>query len=315
MATIEKNVATLPSLLPTSAEARANLLEDESSLKQLCEEYYMRFVGSQRGTIGVRVAGRVVADIHRELCLPVPCEEALYGAMMQHACEAFTLDRGGFVAFIETVLHQCIAGVPLGVEGAATSPSKHLDADMEASRPPTPVGTITVCVNKLDGTSADITVNNVENIDTLQESVQEELGVPKALQRLICGNSILDSKRPLFEQGVSDGEEITVIHCKPQATLLRIRRCNIGDTSVPCKTPPGPCTKPSAAAVPKFDLVAPKTECAFSKDELSKQIEAVHLPAQSEKKLAAKPPLRSQSGKHCRPPSTFRIRRCNLGRA
>merc|ERR1712118_130632 len=65
--------------------------------------------------------------------------------------------------------------------------------------------------------------------------------------------------RPLFEQGVCSGSSITVIRCKPQATLLRIRRVNLGsdvrtscqqpDALESCSTPKKIDSKPKSQAV------------------------------------------------------------------
>jgi len=303
MADEEEAIEALPSLLPTSAEARDELLKDERSLRELCEEYHTRFAG-QRNVIGVRVAGRVVADIHRELCLPVPSDEALYSAMMQYNCgNAFTLGHEDFVAFVATVLCQCIRGMSLGEEdSSATEEDRNMDT--VELQPPTSVGLITVHVHKLDGNSAAITISDSEVTETLHESVEAHLGVPKAHQRLLLGTSTLELTRPLFEQGVLEGASITVVRCKPQATLLRIRRVNLGDTSVPCRR----SVTEEAAAAP-HSLSFPTK---FNPRDMVRSHSAAKLaPKRTELGPLGLPPCKHDRHRT----SDVRIRRVNLGRA
>lgn len=220
-----------PSLLPTSSAARKELLRDEGGLRQLCEEYFSRHAGC-RSAIGVRVAGRIIADLYRELCLPIPSEEALYRAMTLHSCgNAFRLEHTDFVALMERVLVHCIRGEALEEE----LPCAEQNTDPVQSEPPISVGLIHVHMHRVDGASSMIQISDLETTDALQDSVQVHLAVPQALQRLLLGTRALEPCRPLFEQGVSEGAAITVVRCKPQATLLRIRRVNLGDTSVPIK--------------------------------------------------------------------------------
>lgn len=228
----------LPSLLPTSAAARMELLTNASHLREVCEEYYTCLAAGARRSIGLRIAGRIIADIHRELSLAVPDEEALNRAMMPCTSGGtFSLDRESFVAFVENTLVNCLQGIALG-DDSHSSLYADQDTNKTEMQPRASMGSITLHAFKLDGTSATFTIDDSQTTEILQQQIQENLGVPKILQRLLLDTSMLEPGQPLFAQGVVDGSTITVTRCKPQATLLRIRRVNLGDDiRTSCKQP------------------------------------------------------------------------------
>lgn len=195
-----------------------------------------RYGRGDGSVIGVRVAGRVVADIHRELGLPVPGDQALYEAMLPHVPKAaFALDRVGFLAFLESALSQCLEGKPLvdDAVSSATDNQQEADTDVMSHKP---TGLISVTVRKMNGVSVDIIIDDSATTEGLSDSIEACLGVPKCTQRLLLDKELLTPGCPLFQQGVNQAAVVTLVSCKPQATLLRIRRVNIGDTSVPIKT-------------------------------------------------------------------------------
>jgi len=263
-------------------------LKDGRYLRQLCEDFFTRHAGCRRG-IGVRVAGRIVADLHRELCLPIPSEEALYRAMILHSCgNAFRLGHKDFVALIERVLVFCLRGEALEEE----LPYEEQDEDPVQSEPPISVGLITIHIHTVDGVSSVIKISDLETTDGLQDSVQAHFAVPQALQRLFLGTRELERSRPLFEQGVSEGAAITVVRCKPQATLLRIRRVHLGDTSVPIKN--------ACRHVPQSQLETKTVTQRMPRSDSATQIAPKHI------ELACR--IDRQ------PVADVRIRRANLGR-
>jgi len=311
-----------PSLLPLSAAGRDVLLLDDDKLMHLCEEYY-GLVRGISGIIGFRVAGRVVAEIHRELSLPIPDEEVLFGAMMSHArVSTYDMDREGFVAFLDMVLRQCLQGDPLSGPSPAPACTDAADTtDFES------FGSITVHVHKLDGTDASVVVNDFEPVEKLQDLVQEHLGVPKVLQRLMHGSTVLEPRHPMFSQGVVNDSTIMVIRHKPQATLLRIRRVNLGDDVRASSKPTAFNLVP--AFTPAVDMLA------FNRHEAASSTATAPHPDRHQSQRYSLPNLTAVSMKAAlissdpfgKPNSTHdaelllrkavpdvRIRRCNLGR-
>jgi hypothetical protein len=292
----------LPSLLPTSAPARMELLTNVNSLREVCEEYYTCLAAGAGSSIGLRVAGRVIAGIHRELSLRVPDEDDLYSAMMPYTSGGtFSLDRKSFVAFVENVLVHCLQGIALGDDSHS---SLHVDQDANSTemQPRAPVGAITVHAYKLDGTSATSTIDDSQTTEMLQQQVEEKLGVPKILQRLLLNTLVLEPGQPLFGQGVADGSTITVTRCKPQATLLRIRPVNLGDdVRSACKQPETVSRWPEDAyAALRLEPYSHKTT------------QLVPKPMQCTHSLQRIP---KPDGKHERRHAPdVRIRRVNLGR-
>jgi len=223
----------LPSLLPASPALRSELLQNDASLREVCMAYHARHAGSNRNAISVRVAGRVVADIHRELGLAVPTEETLYRSMMPYTNSSeFTLAHPDFVGFLEDVLRDCISGTALRcADHDAAAPTRPLTS-LSHDSCNKPGSAITVSVNRLDGQSTILKVDDSETAEVLHAQVEQALGIATCRQRLLLDTSPLEASRTLRDQGVSDGAVITVVSSKPpQAMLLRIRRVNIGNTS------------------------------------------------------------------------------------
>lgn len=295
----------LPSLLPTSEAAKMELLTNASRLREVCEEYYTCLAAGARRSIGLRIAGRIIANMHRELSLPVPDEKALNSAMMPCTSGGtFSLDRKSFVAFVEDMLVNCLQGIALGDDSHS---SLHVDQDENKTemQPCASMGSITLHASKLDGTSATFTIDDSQTTEILQQQVEESLGVPKVLQRLLLDTSLLEPGQPLFAQGVADGSTITVTRCKPQATLLRIRRVNLGDD---IRTS---CKQPEAVSGWPEDGYAALSIAAYSRKTthiVPKRVQCSH----------AHQSIPKPDGLHCnheqRRAPDVRIRHVNLGR-
>uniref|UniRef100_A0A6U9K4X3 Ubiquitin-like domain-containing protein n=1 Tax=Zooxanthella nutricula TaxID=1333877 RepID=A0A6U9K4X3_9DINO len=206
--------------LRDKGRAAEALRDDRQRLVGLCDGVFDSF-GGPRG-IGVRQAAFAMADVLKRLGHEAPQEHVIYECIMVHLRGgAFALKRDEFHQFVDTALERHFG------KRAATPPLRNCN---EAP----PAGVIAVHVAKLDGTSATVRIDDSLLGRALQLEVEARLGVPVGRQRLVLGAGLVDPDIPLHRQGVASGAFVTVVVGQPpQATLLRIRRVDLGCTTDP----------------------------------------------------------------------------------
>lgn len=209
--------------LPVSAREKQALLQDSARLRETCEAFVVALGLRVADRVSVRATGRVVAYIHKQFGLPVPRDDVLYSELMSSTSSGgtFAVNNEEFLNFVQDVLCQCLQDLPLTTKRPSSAPWPTVAAAA-------PEGLITVTLQKLSGESIQVEVDDKETPLALGSEVQAAFGILDSCQRFVLGERPLDTRRLLFQQAVVSGSVINVVHAAPQATLLRIRRCNLG---------------------------------------------------------------------------------------
>lgn len=222
-------------VLPPSDDDRNALLEDDACMRIACESLFNRY-RTKQGGIELRAAGRIACDIHRELSLELPSDDVLQMAFLSRTLAgSSTLCYTEFSCFLEDVLSQCLRGRPFGshIMSAQVCEDEACTVERQSQ------GEITIHACTLDGGIFTFRVDDKHQLQDLQQQIQDEAGIPAAMQRLVLENSVLKASAPMYAQGIVDQCMITVLRIKPQATLLRTRKAFLGNTALPVKTADG----------------------------------------------------------------------------
>jgi hypothetical protein len=179
-----------------------------------------------------------------------------------------------------------------------------------------PKGEITVHVFSMGGSCASLHVDDRHLGKVLQNAIEEKLKIPVCSQKLVLGSSVLTKDKALYLQGVEDNATITIVRAKPQATILRIRKANLGDTSL-WKDLRNPTLEPGIRSP---DVLPDASETQLGR---SRSLSCPRRTAKNQysatgcvDQLPWKSSLLGMSGKKMREPlPDVKIRRCKLGRS
>lgn len=199
-------------------------LEDGTNLEDVCNEIY-RSCKNTDGNVELRVAGRVISDLHRQLRLSGPCDAELCQTFMPYTSGVNTaLSQNDFLTLLAEVYSKTSR------DSSSVATKNEEDSATEELQPQ---GEITVHVYSMSGASTSVSVDDGDVVKALQAVIEEKLGIPVSSQQLVLGSRMLAKDKEMYLQGVKDNSTLTLVRTKPQATILRIRKANLGDTSVP----------------------------------------------------------------------------------
>jgi hypothetical protein len=199
-------------------------LEDGTNLEDVCNEIYRRCKNTD-GNVELRVAGRVISDLHRQLRLSGPSDAELCQTFMPYTSGANTaLSQNDFLTLLAEVYSKTSR------DSSFVATKNEEDSATEELQPQ---GEITVHVYSMNGASASLTVDDDDVVKALQAAIEEKLSIPISSQQLVLGSRMLAKDKKMYLQGVKDNSTLTLVRTKPQATILRIRKANLGDTSIP----------------------------------------------------------------------------------
>jgi hypothetical protein len=246
--------------------------------------------------------------MHRQLSMRHPSDAELCRILMSYTRGSTALCQQDFLTLLKDVLGKISRDTTCDTESA------NLDDEDATTVELQPNGEITVHVFSMGGSSASLHVDDRDLGEVLQRAIEEELKIPVCSQQLVLGSSVLKKDKELYLQGVEDNATITIVRAKPQATILRIRKTNLGDTNL-WKNLRNPL-EPGIKACDSFpDALETQLGRSHSLPSSKRSAKNPYSATGCVDQLPWKSTLPGLSGKKPRKPlPDVKIRRCKLGR-